>query len=67
MESNLLKDKSKAKMYDEAIKEYRKRNGCAWALSEREVQAIATLVYYLPHNGIYRPEKKETYSTEKGI
>ena len=67
MESNLLKDKSKAKMYDEAITEYRKKNGCAWALSEREVQAIASLVYYLPHNGIYRPEKKETYSTEKGI
>ena len=52
MESNLLKDKSKAKMYDEAIMEYRKKNGCAWALSELEVQAVARLVYYPPHNGI---------------
>lgn len=67
MESSLLKDKSNAKMYDKVITEYRKKNGCAWALSEREVQAIARLVYCLPHNGIYRPEKKETYSTEKGI
>ena len=60
VESNLLKDKSKTKMHDEAITNTEKKNGWAWALSEREVQAIARLVYYLPHNGIYRPEKKRS-------
>lgn len=59
LERNLLKDKAKAKMYDEAIMDYEK-NGWARALSEREVQAGVKPVYYLPHHGIYRPEKKST-------
>lgn len=52
LERNLLKDNAKAKMYDEAIMEY-KTNGWARPLSKQEEQADVNPVYYLPHHGIY--------------
>ena len=59
MERNLLKDEAKARMYDEAIMEYEK-NGRACSLTEDEVNANDKPVYYLPHHGVYLPEKKST-------
>ena len=59
LERNLLKDGAKARMYDEAIMEYEK-NGWARPLTEDEVNANDKPVYYLPHHGVYRPEKKST-------
>lgn len=46
-------------MYDDAVMEYEK-NGWAHCLSQQELQADIKPVYYLPHHGIYRPEKKST-------
>ena len=46
-------------MYDRAIQEYEK-NGWARKLKEDEVRNVSSPVYYLPHHGIYRPEKKST-------
>lgn len=59
LERNLLKDKAKATMYDEAIMQY-KRNGWAHPLSEQEVHADVTPVYYLPHHGVYSLKRKST-------
>ena len=59
LERNLLKDEAKARMYDEAIMEYEK-NGWARPLTEDEVNANSKAVYYLPHHGVYRPERKST-------
>ena len=57
MERNLLKDGAKAKLCDNAIMEYEK-NDWARRLSEEDLEANVKLVHYLPHHGIYRPEKK---------
>ena len=46
-------------MYDEKIQEYEK-NGWARKLSNEELATSKNPVYYLPHHGIYRPEKKST-------
>ena len=59
LESDLLKDEAKAKLYNNAIMEYEK-NGCARRLSEEDLEANAEPVHYLPHHGIYRHDKKST-------
>ena len=59
MERNLLKDAAKAKLYDNAIMEYEK-NGWARSLSKEDLKANVKPVHYLPHHGIYRPDKKST-------
>jgi len=55
----LKKDEAKAKMHDEAIMEYEK-NGWAHPINKNKVNASDKPVYYLPHHGVYRPEKKNT-------
>ena len=59
LERNLLKNEAKAKRYDNAIMEYEK-NGLARGLSEEDSEANVKPVHYLPHHGIYRPDKKST-------
>ena len=59
LERNLLKDEAKAKLYDNAITEY-ERNGWARRLSGKDLEAKVKPVHYLPHHGIYRPDKKST-------
>ena len=59
LERNLLKNEEKARVYDEAIMAYEK-NGWARALSKEELEADIKPVYYLPHHGVYRPDKKST-------
>ena len=56
LERNLA---NKARMYDEAIQEY-ERNGRAKKLTREEATNVNSPVHYLPHHGIYRPEKKST-------
>ena len=59
LERNLFKDEAKAKLYDNAIMEY-ERNGWARRLSEDDLETNVKPVHYLPHHGIYRPDKKST-------
>jgi hypothetical protein len=59
LERSLKKNPIKAKKYDDAIREY-ERNGWARKLSDTEIKNTKDPVYYLPHHGIYRPEKKST-------
>ena len=59
MERNLLKNEAKAKVYNNAIMEYEKK-GWARRLSEEDSEANVKPVHYLPHHGIYRPDKKST-------
>ncbi len=56
LERNLA---NKARMYDKAIQEY-ERNGRAKKLTREEATNVNSPVHYLPHHGIYRPEKKST-------
>ena len=57
LERNLLKDEAKAKLYDNAMMEY-ERNGWARRLNGKDLEAKVKPVHYLPHHGIYRPDKK---------
>ena len=59
LEKSLSKNNEKARMYDEVISQYTSNN---WAipLSEEDLKADTKLVYYLPHHGVYRPDKKST-------
>ncbi|XP_046555836.1 uncharacterized protein LOC124265089 [Haliotis rubra] len=57
LERNLLKNEDKAKMYDNAMQEYVKNK---WAEPVSEESSDASPVYYLPHHGVYRPEKIST-------
>ena len=59
LERNLRRNPSKARIYDDAIREYEK-NGWARKLTETEATSNKSPVCYLPHHGIYRPEKKST-------
>jgi hypothetical protein len=59
LERRLMKNPVQAKTYTDAIGEYEK-NGWARKLKEEEVKDYKGPVYYLPHHGIYRPEKKST-------
>ena len=59
LERSLAKNPDKAKMYDDAVKEYEK-NEWALKLTDAEIKNASGPVYYLPHHGIYRPEKKST-------
>lgn len=59
LEKSLSKNEEKARMYDKAIMQYAANN---WAipLSEEDRKADTKPVYYLPHHGVYRPDKKST-------
>ena len=59
LERTLAKNPNKAKMYDEVVREY-KTNGWARKLSIEETTSKINPVYYLPHHGVYRPDKKST-------
>ena len=59
LERSLKKSPEKADAYDKAIREY-ERNGCARRLTDTQIKNTQGPVYYLPHHGIYRPEKKST-------
>ena len=56
---SLSKNKEKARMYDEVISQYTANN---WAitLSEEDLKADMMPVYYLPHHGVYHPDRKST-------
>ncbi|CAB4007182.1 Hypothetical predicted protein [Paramuricea clavata] len=57
LEKSLSKNDQKAKMYDQALMQYAENN---WAipLSEEDLKVDRKPVYYLPHHGVYRPDKK---------
>ena len=57
LEKSLSKNKENARMYYEVISLYTANN---WTipLSEEDLKADSKPVYYLPHHGVYRPDKK---------
>ena len=59
LEKSLSKNEEKARMYDQALMQYAENN---WAipLSEEDLKVDRKPVYYLPHHGVYRPDKKST-------
>ena len=59
LERSLARNQNKAKIYASAIQEY-ERNGWARKLTRSEIEKTSGPVYYLPHHGVYRPEKKST-------
>ena len=59
LERSLSKNKTKAKMYNDAIEEYIVK-GWARPLSEEELNQDTKPVYYLPHHDVYRPDKPST-------
>ena len=59
LERSLSKNEEKAKMYNRAIEEYIE-NGWARPLTKEESQSNVKPVYYLPHHGVYRPDKPST-------
>ena len=61
LERSLMKDPTKAKKYNVAIREY-ERSGWAKRLSKTEIENTNSPVYYLPQ-GIYRPEKEHTFTS----
>ena len=59
LEKSLSKNEEKARMYDEVISQY-VANNWATPLREEDHKADTKPVYYLPHHGVYRPDKKST-------
>ena len=59
LEKSLSKNEEKARMYDDAIMQYTV-NDWAIPLSEENLKVDRKPVYYLPHHGVYRPDKKST-------
>ncbi|CAB4002546.1 Hypothetical predicted protein [Paramuricea clavata] len=57
LEKSLSKNEEKAKMYDDVIIQYQ-ANTWAIPLSEEDLKVERKPVYYLPHHGVYRPDKK---------
>ncbi|XP_064614544.1 uncharacterized protein LOC135478202 [Liolophura sinensis] len=57
LEKSLLKNPVKAKMYSDAISDYEK-NG--WFCPVTEDESNIKPVNYLPHHGVYRPDKAST-------
>ncbi|XP_046564868.1 uncharacterized protein LOC124273638 [Haliotis rubra] len=59
LERSLQKDDAKAKMYNDAIHEYEQN---AWAEKVDMSKSLCDQgpVYYLPHHGVYRPDKPST-------
>ena len=57
LEKSLSKNKENARMYYEVISQYTANN---WTIpiSEEDLKADTKPVYYLPHQGVYRPGKK---------
>lgn len=47
----------KACMYNRALEEYL-NNGWVVSLTTKALQADVNPVYYLPHHGVYRPDKE---------
>lgn len=54
LERSLSKNPNKATMYDKVVKEYIEKG---WAVQVNQKESVVGPVYYLPHYGIYRPEK----------
>ena len=59
LDRSLSKNKTKAKMYNGAIEEYIVK-GWARPLSGEELNQDIKPVFYLPHHGVYRPDKPST-------
>ncbi|XP_050411030.2 uncharacterized protein LOC126825406 [Patella vulgata] len=59
LESSLSKDPVKSELYCQVMKDYI-TNEWAVKLSLEEVSQPIKLVYYLPHFGVYRPDKAST-------
>ena len=59
LEKSLSKNQEKARMYDDAIMQYT-INDWAIPLSEEDLKVDRKPVYYLPHHGVCRPDKKST-------
>lgn len=57
LERSLSKNKTKAKMYNDPIEEYIVK-GWARPLSEEELNQDTKPVYYHPHHGVYRSDKR---------
>ncbi|CAB4003918.1 Hypothetical predicted protein [Paramuricea clavata] len=59
LEKSLSKNDVKARMYDQALMQYAENN---WAIpvSEEDLKVDRKPFYYLPHHGVYRPDKKST-------
>ena len=59
LEKSLKRNPDKARMYNEAIMQY-VENDWAIPLDEKDLMSDTKPVYYLPHHGVYRPDKKST-------
>ena len=59
LERNLKKTPEKAEMYHKAVLQY-EENGWARRLTEAELAADTKPVYFLPHHGVWRPDKIST-------
>ena len=59
LERSLLRNPDKAKRYNDAIREYEDK-GWARKLTQSEIENMKGPAYYVPHNGVYRPEKRST-------
>ena len=59
LEKSLLKNPDKAEMYCNVIDQY-KDNQWAVPVTSEELQSDTKPVYYLPHHGVYRPDKLST-------
>ncbi|XP_046566481.1 uncharacterized protein LOC124275051 [Haliotis rubra] len=59
LERSLQKDDAKAKMYNDAIHEY-EQNAWAEKVDMSKSHCDQGPVYYLPHHGVYRPDKPST-------
>jgi hypothetical protein len=59
LERSLKRNDVKASLHNQVMNEY-ERNGWSRQLSQEEVEAKDKPKYYLPHHGVYRPEKKST-------
>ncbi|XP_067650866.1 uncharacterized protein [Haliotis asinina] len=59
LERGLLKNEAKASLYSKAISEYVEK-GFAVRLEDKDIHRESFPVYYLPHHGVYRPDKPST-------
>ncbi|XP_067665015.1 uncharacterized protein [Haliotis asinina] len=59
LERGLLKNEAKASLYSKAISEYVEK-GFAVCLEDKDIHRESFPVYYLPHHGVYRPDKPST-------
>ncbi|KAK6165298.1 hypothetical protein SNE40_022249 [Patella caerulea] len=59
LEKGLSKTPTKAELYNKVIEEY-ERNGWSKRLTKEELEDKEKPSYFLPHHGVYRPEKIST-------